>query len=427
MANSVHILTIGTTNYDLRKVVSVADSVLNPSYVLVRFVDNYLAPVDLPKVTFEAAYQASLDAQLSVIVRTVPPTPIDDADDGYRVGLRWVDTVAGQEYVLVDATVGAAVWVSTTAGGGGGGGDVSGSGAASRVAFWTTSSTLSSNSTFTFANDTLRVRYQQFDAATAKPAWAEGKVFYDQDEKSLAYYNDITGTTVNLGQEQLLRVYNDSGSTIADGKVVYINGAQGQRPTIRLARSDVKATSEIIGMSTHDIAHNAYGYITTFGIVHDVPTHLFPVGSLVYLSHTTAGELTGTVPPAPARTVKVGIVTQSHPTNGHILVNPDIASSLEDLNNVWFPTTLANEHCIVYNATNQRFENRFVTTADVKPLSTSIAYDGNGRVSVVSTVSGTKTMTYNPDGTLASIAGTGSYRSKVFTYSGGQLMGITVS
>jgi YD repeat-containing protein len=419
-----YILVYNSTSYDLRYVVQYW---AEGTTAKVRFSHNEY-PVDLPLDLFEAKYQLCLIATGGYVITTVDPTSIDDIDDGYPIGKRWLNTATQQEYVLIDNTSGAAIWVSTTAGGGGGGGgEVFGSGAATRVAFWTNLNTLSSNSSFTFANDTLRVRYQQFDAATSKPAWAEGKVFYDQDEKSLAYYNDVSQTTVNLGQEEILRVYNDSGSTIPDGKVVYINGAQGQRPTVRLARADAKETCEIIGMATHAIAHNSYGYITTFGIVHDIPTHAFTVGSIVYLSHTTAGELVASIPPAPNRTVKVGIVTQSHPTNGHILVNPDIASSLEDLNNVWFPSTLANEHCIVYNATNQRFENRFITTADVKPLSTSIVYDGNGRVLTVTTSSGTKTMSYNPDGTLATITGTGSYRNKSFTYSGGILTGITVS
>ena len=63
----------------------------------------------------------------------------------------------------------------------------------------------------------------------------------------------------------------------------------------------------------------------------------------------------------------------------------------------------------------------------VRGVSSSITYDGQGRVDVVTTALGTKTMTYNPDGTLASIAGTGQYRSKTFTYSGGALTAVTVS
>jgi hypothetical protein len=48
------------------------------------------------------------------------PTVNDDSGDGYTVGSRWLDTTADKEYVCLDATGGAAVWVETTATGGGG-------------------------------------------------------------------------------------------------------------------------------------------------------------------------------------------------------------------------------------------------------------------------------------------------------------------
>lgn len=51
------------------------------------------------------------------------PTAGDDSDDGYSQGSRWLDTDTNKEYVCLDATVGAAVWVETTGGGGGGEGD----------------------------------------------------------------------------------------------------------------------------------------------------------------------------------------------------------------------------------------------------------------------------------------------------------------
>lgn len=42
------------------------------------------------------------------------PTVNDDSGDGYSVGSRWYDTTNDQEYVCLDATVTAAVWVRTT-------------------------------------------------------------------------------------------------------------------------------------------------------------------------------------------------------------------------------------------------------------------------------------------------------------------------
>lgn len=48
------------------------------------------------------------------------PTVNDDAGDGYSIGSRWLDTTNDKEYVCLDATTTAAVWVETTGAGGGG-------------------------------------------------------------------------------------------------------------------------------------------------------------------------------------------------------------------------------------------------------------------------------------------------------------------
>ena len=55
----------------------------------------------------------------STIIASVNPTTVDDSHLGYIVGIHWVNTSTGEEFVLTDATAGAAVWKSTTAQGGG--------------------------------------------------------------------------------------------------------------------------------------------------------------------------------------------------------------------------------------------------------------------------------------------------------------------
>jgi YD repeat-containing protein len=62
--------------------------------------------------------------RLATVVATVDPTIIDDADDGYRIGQRWVNSLLLTTWTLADATPGAAVWVEEDGGGGGGGGPV---------------------------------------------------------------------------------------------------------------------------------------------------------------------------------------------------------------------------------------------------------------------------------------------------------------
>lgn len=153
------------------------------------------------------------------------------------------------------------------------------------------------------------------------PAHQEGLVFYDDNSKTLSYYNDATDVTVNIAQESLVRVRNNTGSTILNGEVVYISGALGNRPTIAKARADSVSTSAAtIGLVTHDIANNVDGYVTVAGVVNGLNTNAFAEGTTLYLSAATAGAVTSTQPAFPNQSIIVGRVTRQHITQGSILV-----------------------------------------------------------------------------------------------------------
>ncbi len=64
----------------------------------------------------------------ATVLASVDPTAVDDASQGYSYGQQWVSTGTGNAFVLVDPTVGAAVWKSMTSGGGGGGAVPTGTG-----------------------------------------------------------------------------------------------------------------------------------------------------------------------------------------------------------------------------------------------------------------------------------------------------------
>ena len=169
-----------------------------------------------------------------------------------------------------------------------------------------------------------------FDTTTGFPAYQEGRLFYDNVDKALAYYNDVNGVTVNIGQENLVRVYNNTGSTILNGKVCYINGAFGAFPTVALAKADSTTTSQAtLGICTADIPDGTYGYITTDGLVHDVNTSSMSAGNTLYLSATTAGEFTTTSPIQPDYSIIVGYVTKVGTTDGVVYVHID--------KQPWFP------------------------------------------------------------------------------------------
>lgn len=196
----------------------------------------------------------------------------------------------------------------------------------------------------------------------AAPTWQEGRVFYDSTDHTLAYYNDVSGITVNVGQEQILRVRNSTGSTITNGSVVYINGATGNRPTVALAKADAEITSaSVIGVATQDIANNTDGYITVNGLVHDLDTSSYTAGDALWLSPTTAGAFTKTKPTAPNHMVALGFVTRVSPSVGTILVVVQNGYELEELHNVSI-TSVADTQVLKYDSATSLWKNTDLAT-----------------------------------------------------------------
>lgn len=174
-------------------------------------------------------------------------------------------------------------------------------------------------------NKALRVSEAvTFTPLSTAPSHEETLVYYDDSVKALSYYNDESGVTMNIGQEQYVRVRNQTGSTISDGDVVFINGTHGNTglPTVALAKADSSTTADVAGVATHTIESSSSGYITTFGTVRNLDTSAFSAGDTVYLSATTAGELTTTPPGAPNFSVKVGVIEKSGASSGMLLVTP---------------------------------------------------------------------------------------------------------
>ncbi len=167
---------------------------------------------------------------------------------------------------------------------------------------------------------------ETFTPVTA-PAYAEGRVFYDTDAKTLCYYNDNNQMTVNIGQENIVRVRNQTGATLTNGTVVYINGATGNTPTVTKAIATSFATADIIGVLTTDIANNGFGYATTTGLVNGLDTSAFSEGDAVFLSATTAGTFTTTEPARPNYSIQVGVILRANPSVGTLLVAIQIIST----------------------------------------------------------------------------------------------------
>lgn len=127
--------------------------------------------------------------------------------------------------------------------------------------------------------------------------------------------------TAQLPQEHFLpRSVNKIGAKISNGKAVYVDTAQGNRPSIALANASTYATSfKTIGIATEDIEDNAEGFVVTSGLARGLDTSAWSAGTCLYLS-TTDGELTETQPSDGNMRIFVAMVITSHATNGVLCV-----------------------------------------------------------------------------------------------------------
>lgn len=209
--------------------------------------------------------------------------------------------------------------------------------------------------------------YVQFDLAFADGT-AEGRLQWNTEDGTLEV--GMPGGNVNLqiGQEMLIRVRNTTGVTIPNGSVVYIDGAQGVRPTIALAKADVDATAHIAGIVTEDIADNTTGYVNISGFVREVDTSGMAAGDSLYLSDSVAGAFTNIIPIGNSHISQVGTVVVVHATEGVILHHQEHNPHLTDLSGVEDAILLDGEMMRWVEASSQ-FEFFTLTETDIENLS----------------------------------------------------------
>ena len=170
-------------------------------------------------------------------------------------------------------------------------------------------------------------------------------------------------TTIDQAKRLITEVYNSTGATLSKGTVVYINGGQGNLPTVTKAQANADNTSaQTYGVVQSDITNMNNGFVVVFGSLTDLDTQAYAVGTQLYLSGTTAGAWTSTKPSAPIHLVYVGIVVRSHPTQGVVEIRIQNGYELEELHDVAISSPVNNQG-IFYNSSNDLWENKSIATA----------------------------------------------------------------
>jgi len=138
------------------------------------------------------------------------------------------------------------------------------------------------------------------------------------------------GPVLQVGQETYVVVFNNSGEQIDNLTAVRpINVTAAGYPTIGKVIADSHITiSGVVYVTTMDIPDNSFGIVTPFGKARNSNTDSWDLGNTLYISATTAGELTNVKPAFPDYVIAVAAVTIKDAVNGEIFI--DIIGTVED-------------------------------------------------------------------------------------------------
>jgi len=156
------------------------------------------------------------------------------------------------------------------------------------------------------------------------------------ETKKISFQNLSSSITVGSAGDVTLTVLNDTGSTIALGKAVYISGASGSDTTIALADNTSASTMPAVGITKESIADNATGFVTISGALAGVNMSAFTEGDVLYVG--TSGDLTDTKPTGTALIQNMGKVAKAAASGSFIVTGAgrsnDVPNIPEDY--IWY-------------------------------------------------------------------------------------------
>lgn len=182
------------------------------------------------------------------------------------------------------------------------------------------------------------------------------------------------GSVLQVGQETMFYAKNTSGALIPNGTPVMFTGTVGAsgKLTFGLAIADGSVPADyMMGVATQDVDDNAFGYVTSFGLVRGFNTTGTPYGEtwvdgdLLYFGAAAPGTWTKVAPIAPRIDVPVAVVVNAGSGgSGSIFVRMSVAESLVRLQDVYI-SGLLNGDLLQYDAAQQRWENVPASTLPV--------------------------------------------------------------
>ena len=264
---------------------------------------------------------------------------------------------------------------------------------------------------------------------TAVVAGAVGRLVWNDGDGTLDLGLKGGNVTLQIGQEEVQRSFNEAGVPIVEGNVIYVSGAQGNRIAVSIAQANAAATSTgTIGMATEPLAVGAEGFITTQGLVRKLDTILdsegnaLAEGDLLYLSATVLGGYTKIRPDTPNFHVFVGYVVRVHATVGSIFIRPNVYPSVDEINGIKIVST-ASGNTLIYDAVAGYYKTNTLTAGTNVSIS-----NGPGSITINATDQFVGTVTsVSGAGTVNGITLTGTVTSSGSLTLGGTLSGVSLT
>lgn len=153
-----------------------------------------------------------------------------------------------------------------------------------------------------------------------------GQMAWNIDENTVDV--GLNGATLQIGQEQLVRVRNNTGSIIVNGTAVMATGTLGASGRITVAPASITGSNykHVLGVVTESIAAGADGFCTVFGKVRGIQTNganygeTWVDGDVIYIKDSDGGALTKVVPTGTQVKLPIAIVINAHASNGVLFV-----------------------------------------------------------------------------------------------------------
>lgn len=198
--------------------------------------------------------------------------------------------------------------------------------------------------------------YIQFDT-TFNNDNTEGKLGWDSTNGALRLGLIGGGVGVDLGEQVVTYCINKDTVTINRGDVVYLSGAQGDKPAVKLAVNTGDLTSATtFGVVMQTIAPNGLGYVMNKGAVGNLQLGAYTTGDIVYLGNTPGG-ITKIKPVAPAHGVFIGVILRANNGNGQLYVSPQNGYELNEIHNVLLNGS-ADGDVLTYESSSGLWKNK---------------------------------------------------------------------